>query len=106
MAKKSGSSVDEGKACAALSYLIVGIIWYFVDDEMKKNGFAKYHAKQGLVYLIASVIYSIALSILFGAILVPLIFSGAFGLVAIINLLCHREIRKEANFLIYFFLYF
>jgi uncharacterized membrane protein len=87
MAKKSGSSVDEGKVCAALSYILIGIIWYFVDDDMKKNSFAKYHAKQGLVLLIAWVIYSIALGIVFGAILVPLIFTGAYGLVMIINLL-------------------
>lgn len=65
MAKKAASGspskdVETGKACAILAYLLVGIIWYFADDKMKKNGFAKFHTKQGLVLLITSIIISIA----------------------------------------------
>jgi len=52
--------VEEGKLCAILAYLLVGIIWYFVDENMKKNEFAKFHAKQGLVLLIVSIAVSIA----------------------------------------------
>jgi uncharacterized membrane protein len=55
---------SEGVGCAALSYLLVGIIWYFADDNMRKNNFAKFHVKQALVLLIAWVIVSVALSIL------------------------------------------
>lgn len=56
--------VDNGKACAILSYLLVGIIWYFADDKMRKNNFAKFHAKQGLNMLIIGVILSVVLNIL------------------------------------------
>ena len=44
------------KLCAILSYLLIGIIWYFADEKMKKSTFAKHHAKQGLVLLIADFI--------------------------------------------------
>ena len=68
MAKKDSkgksSSADDGKACALLSYFLVGIIWYFADDKMRENAFAKFHAKQALVLLITSVIFSVAASIL------------------------------------------
>lgn len=56
--------LDNGVVCAILCYFLVGIIWYFADENMKKNELARYHAKQGLVLLIAS----IAVSILFGII--------------------------------------
>jgi uncharacterized membrane protein len=58
------ASVDEGRVCALLSYLLIGIIWYFADEKMKKNSFAKFHAKQGIVLLIAAIAWSILLSIL------------------------------------------
>jgi len=45
--------IENGKVCAILSYLLIGIIWYFVDDNMKKNAFAKFHAKQGIGLFIA-----------------------------------------------------
>ena len=53
-------SNDNAKICAILSYFLVGIIWYFVDEQMKKNAFAKHHAKQALVLLIVSVIWNVA----------------------------------------------
>ena len=56
--------VEEGKVCAILAYLLVGIIWYFADEKMRKNEFAKFHAKQGLVLIIASVLVNVALQIL------------------------------------------
>jgi len=57
-AAKSQASDDAGnaKACAILSYLLIGLIWYLVDANMKKNSFVKYHVKQGLVLLITSII--------------------------------------------------
>ena len=79
--------VEDGKACAILSYLLVGIIWYFADDKMRKNNFAKFHAKQALVLLIVSIILSIIVSIL-SAIFTPLFFlGGGYGLIWIISLI-------------------
>ena len=51
--------VEEGKVCARTAYLVIGIIWYLVDEKMKKNSFARFHVKQSLVLIIASVIVSI-----------------------------------------------
>jgi uncharacterized membrane protein len=79
MAKKKagGNEVEEGKVCAILLYLvwIVGIIWYFADDKMRKNKFANYHAKQSIVLVITAVALSIGLSIL-AAILIWIPFIG------------------------------
>lgn len=49
-----GSNVDEGKALAAISYIW---ILFIIPLLMKsKSDFAKYHAKQGLVFFIFSTI--------------------------------------------------
>jgi uncharacterized membrane protein len=87
--KKAGSNAaEEGKVCSILAYLLVGIIWYFADDDMKKNKFVKYHVKQGLVLLIAWLAYSIALGVVFAVIFTPIFFmGGGFGLLAILRLL-------------------
>ena len=69
MVKKTVSK-DDSKICAVLSYLLIGIIWYFADEKMKKSSFARFHAKQGLVLLIACIIYSVVIS----AIFLPLVF--------------------------------
>ncbi len=74
------NDVENGKVCAALSYILVGIIWYFVDDKMRKNKFANYHCKQGLVLLILSIALSIIFAIL-GALMFALMFVPGIGLV-------------------------
>jgi len=50
---------DNAKLCAILSYFLAGIVWYYVDDKMKKNKFAEFHAKQALVLLITSIIINV-----------------------------------------------
>jgi len=52
----ASKEVENGKVCAFLAYLLIGIIWYFADEKMKKNSFAKFHVKQGLALLVAWVI--------------------------------------------------
>jgi uncharacterized membrane protein len=46
--------VENEKLVAILLYLIpiVGIIWYFADEKMKKSKFAKFHLKQVLILII------------------------------------------------------
>lgn len=51
--------------CAILSYLFVGIIWYFADEKIKKSSFVKFHVKQALILIIAEIIYSVLIGILF-----------------------------------------
>ena len=57
-------SEDNGKLCAILAYLLIGIIWYFVDDNMKNKELAKFHVKQSLVLLILSITLQIVGTIL------------------------------------------
>ena len=68
------ASTDNSKICAILAYLLVGIIWYFVDEKLKKDAFVKFHVKQGLVLLITGVVVSIVLTIIpiIGWILLPI----------------------------------
>ena len=74
----SKNEVSEGKICAVLSYLLMGIIWYFADEKMKKNKFVNFHVKQGLVLLIFDVALWILVSI-FGAIIGAMIAISTFG---------------------------
>lgn len=59
MAKKPIEKSSDKTFCAALSYLVVGLIWYAVDDSMKKDKYVTFHVKQGLVLLIASLVVNI-----------------------------------------------
>ena len=60
MKSNSGNS----QLCAVLSYFLIGIIWYFADEDMKKDGFVKFHVKQAIILFIFSVLWSIVLQIL------------------------------------------
>ncbi len=73
--KKTEKKSDNSTLCAALSYLLIGLIWYAIDEKMKKNDFVKFHVKQGLILLVIAVIYSIILQI----ITFPLHFLGFLG---------------------------
>lgn len=59
---------DDGKICAILSYVLIGIIWFFADNKMRKNALAKYHAKQALNLLIIEVVFSIVWGVFVGII--------------------------------------
>lgn len=48
-AKISQDVINEGKLCALLSYLFVGLIWFAIDEHQRKNAFARFHAKEGLL---------------------------------------------------------
>lgn len=66
---------EKSKAAAVLSYLLVGIIWFFADKELQKDSFAKFHVKQGMVFIATVIILQFALRMLFfiGWILMPLV---------------------------------
>ena len=71
--KNSTNEIKEGKTCAILAYLLVGIIWYFADDSLRKNSFVNFHVKQGLVLLGISIAGNIVLTLsLVFAWLIPL----------------------------------
>ncbi|MGM5480036.1 MAG: DUF4870 domain-containing protein [Nanobdellota archaeon] len=63
--KAKKQEIDDGKACAILAYFFpIGLIWYLVDENMKKNKFAQFHVYQGLVLAITAIILSIVAVIL------------------------------------------
>lgn len=100
---KTHGKSGNGQICAILSYLLIGIIWYFVDKNIQKEAFVKFHVKQGLVLLVFSIIWATVLSVLFGMFLytwfaqiwmlisllhyVPLI----LAIVGIINAVNHKQ---------------
>lgn len=53
---------DNVKAVSILSYFFVGIIWYFVDENVRRNPNAKFHVKQalniGIIGVVVSIIFS------------------------------------------------
>lgn len=81
---------ENGKTCAILAYILVGIIWYFADEKMKKDDFARFHVKQGLFLLIVSIAISIIIMLFTGILsFIPLIgwiFSAFLGLIVYIAL--------------------
>lgn len=89
--KNTKETIANEKLCAALSYILIGIVWYFADEKMKKSQLARYHAKQGLVFLIAWIVYAIVLQILFTILFPAMIFGGGlwagFGFYSILRLL-------------------
>jgi len=61
MSKKN----DNSKAVSILSYLLIGIIWYFADKTVQNDKSVKFHVKQGIVLIIFWIIWSILLSTIF-----------------------------------------
>lgn len=71
---------ENGKIVLILLWLVwpAGLIWYLVDEKMKKNNFVKFHLKQWLMSLIvifiASFVAGILSVVLIGLLLYPVIF--------------------------------
>lgn len=54
------TDVEQGKICAILAWFFpIGLIWFFVDENMKKNKFAGFHVKQSLVLAIVAIIINV-----------------------------------------------
>ena len=91
------AQVENEKLCAILSYvMLIGVIWYFVDEKMKKSTLAKFHTKQALVLFIASsgisiVMFVTIILIPFLALVVPASF--ILWIIGIIN--AANEQQKE-----------
>ncbi len=88
--------IEDGKLCAILSYILVGMIWWLADEKMKKNNFAKFHFKQALVLLIVSVIINIVgtiIPIIGWFIILPLggLFTLVLWILGIINAIQGKE---------------
>ncbi len=67
---------ENSKICAVLAYIfLIGVIWYFADEKMKKSAFAKFHVKQGLFLFIVG----ISLAVLFSIVSTVLVFIPIIG---------------------------
>lgn len=60
MANKS----DNSQICAILAYFLVGIIWFFFDEKLKKNSLAKFHVKQAIILIVFAVIWNFVVGFL------------------------------------------
>ena len=96
-------NVKNEKLVAGLSYILIGIIWYFVDDKIKKSEFAKFHVKQGINLIIVMIFLSMCIALLntltFGILfLIYQFITGVFTIfflilliIAIVNVLNHEK---------------
>jgi uncharacterized membrane protein len=58
--QSESKTVEDGKACAILAYIIVGIVWFFLDKDVRKNSFAKFHVKQAIIFILGLLVIEIA----------------------------------------------
>jgi len=95
------SEQDNEKTVAILAYLLVGIIWFFTNEKLKKDEFAKFHVKQAMVLIITSICGSLILGMIpfLGWILLPFwsLTSFAFFVLGIIN--AAQNEKKEIPFI-------
>lgn len=72
---------ESGKWCLVLLWLTgwIGLIWFLVDEKMRKNNFVKFHFKQWLVVVILSVLISVVYTPIYGVLSV--ITLGIFALI-------------------------
>jgi uncharacterized membrane protein len=92
-------TTDEGKACAVLSYILIGIVWFFLDKKIRRNTFARFHVKQAIVFIIFLLIVTIIvaafslISGVFGRIVEVLLYlaMGIIWIIQIINAAAGKE---------------
>ena len=63
MAQKNNKEDDE-KLVIILSYFLIGIIWYFIDEKLQKSKLVKFHVKQALNLFIIGFAINIILEFL------------------------------------------
>lgn len=94
--KSSRKKMRDSKAVAVLSYLLVGIIWFFLDEKISKSNFARFHVKQAINLWVFLIIVQVlaGLMFLFGEILA---FAGTIVwlILLIIGLVNSSEGRRK-----------
>jgi len=94
MVKKINESNE--KACSLLSYLIIGIIWFFIDKDIRKSEKVKFHVKQSIILFITNlIIWAISGVPFMGEFVAKILFLGIIILliIGIINVL--NDKKKE-----------
>lgn len=67
--------IDYESLAAFLSYMLFGIIWYFVDDDLRKSDFTTFHVKQSINFIVILFILSF--------------FNIVLGIIPIFNIIVH-----------------
>lgn len=79
----TASSGLESNLAAALSYLFIPAIIFLAIDPYKNDRFVRFHAFQAIFYTVAC----IAISMIWGWVVVGMLFSGGFGSFGLFGLL-------------------
>lgn len=58
------NSHEHEQLASILSFFLIGVIWYFADEELKKNKVVKHFTKQALVLFGVAILVGIITSIL------------------------------------------
>ncbi len=86
--KEVKGNIENEKLCAILSYLVIGVIWFFVDEKMKKSKYAKFHVKQAIILIIVDLIFSVVASIpILGWAIAPILYLAILilAIIGIVN---------------------
>jgi uncharacterized membrane protein len=89
------SVINEGKLCAILSYVFIGLLWYALDHHQQKNEFTKFHAKEGLLLLLLYIALQIIATIpVVGGFIAALASLALFvlGLIGLYNAFTGRKV--------------
>ena len=86
---------QQGKICAILSYLLVGIVWFFADESMRKDEFVKYHVKQALGLIILSFVGSALLMVSMVLVWLMPLFQLVVFVLAIIGIINAAQGRQK-----------
>ncbi|MFW6014538.1 MAG: DUF4870 domain-containing protein [Candidatus Nanoarchaeia archaeon] len=83
------SKNENSKTCAILAYiLLIGVIWYFVDEKLKKDAFVKFHVKQALFLAVVGIGIAIAVSIMsMVLVFIPFIGWAITGLLSLLGMI-------------------
>ena len=64
MNNQNYSIKDKEKLVSILAYLVIGIIWFFLDTNIQKSPLVKFHTKQAIILILASLFISVILDFL------------------------------------------
>lgn len=99
MAKNDGQS----KLCAFLAYFIIGIVWFFVDKNLRKDKFVALHVSNAISVWIVAIVVNVINMVLFWTVIIPIILGFALmilGLIWLIQMLIY-VINGESKYLLF-----
>jgi uncharacterized membrane protein len=65
MPNKDNIFSDKEILVSILTYFIIGIVWFFVDNRIQDSSFIKFHVKQAIVLFIADLLLSVIIDFIY-----------------------------------------